>query len=246
MAITNRMTVKEQVGRVENNRKRGLAVRVFDPITGYIVKAAKLFKSSVELRSLIPPANIEVRTPLGLIMNPSVILLTPDEIDAKAAEMDALFEVATPRHPQIEIPEMVALSGGRKIMKGEVSVGLFNQVMEGYKITGHNADALKALLDDPAKAGEALVYVNLHDAREFAKRLSDQTGRKFRIQTEAEWKEGRALLSGVNWTWTTDETEKNSGRFVLRFLSHDDRDLSNPENRFLNDAVRLVEDLTDR
>ncbi len=34
---------------------------------------------------------------------------------------------------EIEIPEMIAISESVSIMKGEVTVGLFNQVMEGYE-----------------------------------------------------------------------------------------------------------------
>jgi hypothetical protein len=240
MAIP-RMTVREQMGRLEGNHGKGLAVRVIDPGTGYIVKAVKLFATSVELRSLIPLANVEVRTPLGVLMNPSGILLTPEEIDAKATEMDALFEVGSSRKPQIEIPEMITLSGGKKIMKNEVTVGLFKQVMAGYEITGHNAGELKALLADPAKAGEALVYVSLNDAREFAKRLSEQTGRRFRVQTEAEWQEGRAQLSGNNWTWT--ETPYDENTFVVRRRGDVNRSLRDPDFRYSISAVRLVEDV---
>ena len=173
-------------------------------------------------------------------MNPSVILLTPDEIDVKAAEMDALFEVATPRHSQIEIPEMIRLSDEVSIMKGEVTVGLFKQVMKGYEITGDKAEQLKGHLAKPAKAGAALVFVSLHDAREFAKRLSELTGRKFRVQTEDEWEQGKAQLSGDNWTWTSDEIE-SSGKFVLRNIRSADPGGNYPEFRFPNSAIRLVE-----
>ncbi len=81
--------------------------------------------------------------------------------------------------------------------------------------------------------------MSLLDAREFASRLSEQTGRKYRVQTEAEWKQARDQLSGNNWTWT--ENKYGEGTFVLRHLNNDNRNNNNPENRYNNNAVRLVE-----
>ena len=140
----------------------------------------------------------------------------------------------------IQIPEMITISPKLSIMRAEITVGLFKQVMEGYAIEGHNADSLKGLLADPKEAGTALTYVNLFDAREFAKRLSVQTGRKFRVQTEAEWEQARNKLSGDYWTWT--ETKYGSGSYVLRRLGGDVRDFIYPGIRYGSRAVRLVED----
>lgn len=149
--------------------------------------------------------------------------------------------LAAVRAKGIKIPEMVVLSDKVSIMEGEVTVGLFRQVMEGYEITGHNAEELKAILADPSRGGEALTYVSLLDAREFASRLSDLTGRKFRVQTEEEWESARDSLSGDHWTWT--ETKNDQSTFVLRRLDYDNRRNFNPENRYSDHAVRLVEDL---
>ncbi|MBI5700452.1 SUMF1/EgtB/PvdO family nonheme iron enzyme [Candidatus Saganbacteria bacterium] len=142
---------------------------------------------------------------------------------------------------QIALPEMIALSQKLSIMKPEVTVGLFKQVMKGYEIIGHNADKLKALIDEPKAAETALTYVRLLDAREFAKWLSAQTGRKFRVQTENEWSKARDQLSGNNWTWT--ETKYSGDTYVLRHLGSDYRDFNGPEDRCSSDAVRLVEDI---
>jgi len=134
-----------------------------------------------------------------------------------------------------------------RIMKGEVTVGLFKQVMQGYEITGHNADKLQAILNDPSQEGKALTYVNLLDAREFAKRLSIITGRKFRVQTEAEWLQAKDQLSGNNWTWTETEyiTVKGEyiGEYVLHSLDDNRRIRLNPAHRSDYTVVRLVDDL---
>jgi hypothetical protein len=54
------------------------------------------------------------------------------------------------------------------------------------------------------------------DAREFAKRLSNLTGRKFRVQTEKDWLAARDRLSGKNWTWTeTKYSDETSEKFVF-------------------------------
>jgi hypothetical protein len=143
---------------------------------------------------------------------------------------------------QIAIPEMVSIYPKLSIMRTEITVGLFKQVMEGYEITGHNADQLKAVLADASKAGHALTYVSLLDAEEFAKRLSAQTGRNFRVQTEDEWLKAGGQLSGSNWTWT-ETPYSGLTYYVLRHLNFDDRLNNDPELRYRDFAVRLVEDL---
>lgn len=145
------------------------------------------------------------------------------------------------------VPEMVDISDKLSIMKGEVTVGLFKQVMQqGYEIKGDNADELKAVLNDPSKEGDDLIYVSLLDAREFARRLSEQTGRKFRVPTEAEWEAAKKLvygqLSGKGWTWTETEIRAGSGLYVLRHLDDVNRYNGYPEDRSDGSAVRLVED----
>ena len=140
----------------------------------------------------------------------------------------------------IEIPEMIDISDKVSIMKGEVTVKLFKQVMGDYTPTGHNADKLIAILDDPSKEGEILTYVSLLDGREVAKRLSALTGRKFRVQKETNFLQALAHLLGNNWTWT--ETKYDENTFVLRYKYCDSRFSNNPENRCGSYALRLVED----
>ncbi|MDD5382435.1 MAG: SUMF1/EgtB/PvdO family nonheme iron enzyme [Candidatus Margulisbacteria bacterium] len=162
-------------------------------------------------------------------------------VDLSISEIGGVSAPAVTRAAIIEPPEMIALSDKLSIMKGEVTVGLFRQVMQGYEITGRNADDLQAILADPSNADNALNFVSLLDGREFARRLSDLTGRKFRVQTEGEWEQAREKLSGDNWTWT--ETKFNDQTFVLRRLGNDGRINFYPEGRFDYIAVRLVEDL---
>lgn len=148
--------------------------------------------------------------------------------------------VVASRVSDIKLPEMINISESVSIMKGEVTVGLFKQVMEGYEITVHNAEELKAILADPSQVRNALTYVSLNDAREFARRLSVHTGRKFRVQTEEEWLAARDGLSGNNYTLT--ETRRRRNEFVHRCLNTD-IELSDYAERRLGDrAIRLVED----
>jgi|GEM_PF-4588023 len=148
---------------------------------------------------------------------------------------------------QIEALTMVPISKNVRIMRDEVTVGLFRQVMRGYVPKGYDADRLQAILncmagaDDPL-TDDPLTYVNLFDAREFAKRLSVLiNGRKLRVPTEAEWMKARNQLSGSNWTWT--ETQDSVNDFVLRHLCNSSRGGAHPEHRYDNLAVRLVEDI---
>ena len=142
----------------------------------------------------------------------------------------------------IKIPEMIRLSDMLSIMKEEVTVGLFKQVMQGYKFSGHYAEGLKEILNDPSQTKQAITHVNLSDAREFAKRLSEQTGRKFRVQTEKEWKQAEHELSGNHWTWT--ETIYEGDDYVLRSRQEPLRGTT-PRTflRFGDTSIRIVEDL---
>jgi hypothetical protein len=145
------------------------------------------------------------------------------------------------RNQEILIPEMISIPGtqGKTIMKFEVSVGLFNQVMEGYEIIGPHAGKLKAILLDSAMQSKPLTYVSYVEARAFAERLSHITDRTFRLQTEAEWRAARDLLSGENWTWT--ETVYSPGAFVLCRLGSDEPDYNYYDLAWSDYAIRLVE-----
>ena len=145
---------------------------------------------------------------------------------------------------QIQLPEMIAISPSLGIMRDEVTVGLFRQVMQEYTFEGHNADKLQAILNGNSGADNALTYVNLFDAGMFAKQLSSLTYRQFRVQTEDEWLMARDRLSGSNWTWTETQYSGSSYvLYVLRCLSNADRSDNYPGLRCNNNAVRLVEDL---
>ena len=151
---------------------------------------------------------------------------------------------------QIELPEMIDM-GNYRIMKAEVTVGLFKQVMQDYKIEGHNADKLKDFLSDPANEEKTVTYVSLIDAEELAKRLSELTGRKFRVQTEAEWLQAKDQLTGNNATWTKTEGRDSGGSsrdssgsiYVLRRLGRAFSGREFPDVRDRVFAIRLVEDL---
>lgn len=179
-----------------------------------------------------------------------------DRLSVLEGRMPAISTPPVVPSVEIEIPEMIRLSEKVNIMKGEVTVGLFKQVMERHNITGHIDINLQRILANPSKAGESVTYVSLLNAQEFAKRLSDLTGRKFRVQTEAEWSAAanetanetanEKRLSGDNWTWTETEAEKGSGLFILRRLGSVIRSIMGPESSFLTFAIRLVEDLPGR
>ncbi len=190
------------------------------PIVGRKIERL-LFDKSMLARTYLPNFMIVALSFSGGI-TPSDVEISPE----LRAELDKI--------------EWIDLGGRSRIMKSEVTIGLFNQVMEGYKITGHNAEKLKALLARPAQESDALTYVSLLDAREFAKRLSDLTGRRFRIPANEEWSITMDRLSGDNYTWT--EKKSNDQMFILRhlFSSHY---FSNPEHRLLSFAIRLVEDI---
>ena len=138
-------------------------------------------------------------------------------------------------------PVMIDVSNKYAIMKGEVTVGLFRWVMEGYEPTGPDADKVRVILADQTQNNVALTHVNLLEAREFAKRLSEQTGRKFRVPTEGEWEfaKNQLQLKGGNCTWTESQ-ESRKGYVVCRLLYG--KDIVHPRVRYHRMAIRLVED----
>lgn len=230
MAIERaRLTVVAQMARQEASRFKGLAVRVKDPRTGYIMKAAKLFAMPVEQRRLIDPSLVEARTPLGILLNPAVILLTPDEIDRQAAAIDAAFEVASPR--RVIIPELVIIPAGTfpvpgsqlfgserqtvdnismsgfKAGKYPVTVAEFRAFVDatGYEITGQGAEELKALLADTNKDRHPVVYINRADREAYKDWTKKTTGENWFILSAAQQEfirrgaEERAYPWGNDW-----------------------------------------------
>jgi hypothetical protein len=83
-------------------------------------------------------------------------------------------------------PEMTAIVAGELyLMRDNVTFGLFNWMMTGYKIVGDRAAKLKALLADPANAEKSITCISLLDKQAFAKRASELTGRIFKVADDA-------------------------------------------------------------
>jgi hypothetical protein len=147
------------------------------------------------------------------------------------------FEIPAPK--MIEIPSMA----GKKIMKDEVTVGLFKEVMAGYKINGSRADELRAILADPSKSNDPVTPVSLFDAQAFAREYGRLRGGQFRVPTDEEVLAAIDMLRGPNRGWT--EMRKHDGTYLLRELGGNSMALSyaRPEERPFNSAFRLIEDI---
>lgn len=202
-------------------------------MSGLIIRRGKNINrvwGSVSQRTIVPGGNINSGDPSK--MRPMM-----------AGDTRPLQELVALRGSQIQFSQMVDIPGmpGKRIMPPEVTVGLFRQAMEGHEFSGHNAKKLIDILANTALAGQPLNYVSKLDGEAFARRLSQQTNRRFRVQTEAEWEAARDLLKGNLWTWT--DTLYSEGYFVLRHLDSADRNSSYPGNRFNDGGLRLVEDI---
>jgi Sulfatase-modifying factor enzyme 1 len=197
------------------------------------------------VKKLINENNVNAAQKLLGKMIPKIIGLN-EQLTKQQVLRSAIFvsTTDTPESKSITTPKMVTISDRLKIMKSEVTVGLFNQVMNGFEFTGNNADNLKLTLNDPSQAKSSITYVSLVDAREFAGRLSNLTGRKFRVQTEKEWltaKDRKYGLLGNNWTWT--ETRYGTRGYFLHSLDNTRRMNYEPETRLRMFSIRLVEDI---
>lgn len=90
---------------------------------------------------------------------------------------------------------------------------------------------------------KAITYVNLLDAREFARRLSKLTDRKFRVCTEGEFEQAQDQLLGIYHNWTETPHRVNSGAFVLRCLGFGVRKGGMLSGRYKHHTIRLAEDI---
>ncbi len=149
------------------------------------------------------------------------------------------------------------------IMKNEVAVGQFKQFVEssGYKIEGHNAQRLLQNLADPSQFHKAVSCVNYFDEEAYAKWLSAQTGREFRIPTEDEWKYAmfyamtycRKDMKDEGFEWTLTKWGK---RYILHSLFVEKKleklrqeapslmpveTIFLPHERYINTCMRLID-----
>lgn len=149
---------------------------------------------------------------------------------------------------QLEIPPMIDVPGlPFRIMKGEVTVGLFSQLVSvGHEITGYNAgDLLNECIG--GASGRYLTYLNLFDGRALAEALSTQTKQNWRIPTSDELLAAQELvghqLSGIHLEWTNTPHPNKAFKdyHFLYSLSPLAFDLYPAHIRCSNNAVRLVE-----
>lgn len=179
--------------------------------------------------------------------------LTParaEEILQKRAQIRSFFA------PELEISEMVEISGSVRVMKAELSVFTFSRAMGsltgGYVIYASGTkenEILKSILDDPKAQNDALTWVNLWDALAVAQRLRELKGRKFKVPTIREMEAAGDRLSGENATWTIST---GMGRPALwKVMGERDGveglhgfvvDTENSTDRLENFAIRLAED----
>jgi hypothetical protein len=233
-----RLTLMEQLSRSPVFEGRSLAL-MHHGQRNYGRRAQDILPN---LPELLTRKDVQVRfyTPAGIVLSADKLIgKKPEEIDAMASRID------TESYPTlIEPPDMVNISDSLAIMREEVSVRLFVDVMRTHDFEGYGAEELfygliNAREDSPA------TYVSINDAREFAKRLSTLTKRNFRVPTANEWQEGRCgkdstgtdlLLSGDHWNLT--ETG------VLCHISRDigERLEQSPWYRHDEYSIRLVED----
>ncbi len=187
--------------------------------------------------------------PLALEIRDAVSgrLLRASEALAAGREIGSVIASAASRALAIIMPEMVTSERlSFNIMKKPVTVEMFRQFVEdsGYKIVGHDADELIALLADPKKSDHALTYVSHGDATAFITWRKEKTGQDLRMPTEDEWLAARSAvgnqLTGGLWDWTQTICGGVAG--VLRSLNYDCQNLCSLWTRYNGPAVRLIED----
>jgi len=189
------------------------------------------------------PLALEKRDPVsGRILRASEVLA------AGAKGLNSVIASAASRALAIIKPEMVTSARlSFNIMKNPVTVAMFRQFVEesGYKIVGHNAKELTALLADPKKSDQALTYVSYKDATAFVDWREGRTGQKLRIPAD-ELLAAKSVvgnqLTGNLWEWTRLVNCRCRITRIICSLRNDDQHDCYPEDRCGHITLRLVED----
>ena len=116
---------------------------------------------------------------------------TWQEYETLRARFDRGYQIETPAHA-------VTLTKPFYMGKFAVTQEQYQQLM------GKNPSAF------PGRAKHPVETVSWNDATEFCKRLSEKTGRSFRLPTEAEWE--YACRAGTTTTYYTGDTETDLAR----------------------------------
>lgn len=181
-----------------------------------------------------------------------------DKLTEIATLQSGIGAIRTPKPrlaDTIKIPEMIDIASNLSIMKYEVTFGFYNQIMNGVIADGPYEVPLRKHLADPLRSETTLFPVSLFDARTFAEKLSEQTGRRFRVPTKdellAKWHElditKKRENRGMHSTLT--ETRSGNGEFFLITIDWNSIDSEKCESVIWsssplvrNGVIRFVED----
>jgi formylglycine-generating enzyme required for sulfatase activity len=124
------------------------------------------------------------------------------------------------------------------IGKFEVTNGQFKAFCDAtrrpYPEAEWSPDGETSLSSFKEQSAYPVVGINWEDALAYCQWLSQQTGKKYRLPTEAEWeKAARGGLEGQNYPWGNEEFD-SGGRYRANCGSESDNDRIRKKDGFLN------------
>lgn len=196
--------------------------------THQILATKPKFKDWRSTVSVSPGETVSVQVAIKLLIDPEMLFVS-----------EGVFEQGNDNGDKDQRPKHQVFISSFEISGGEITNKLYKKFVDA---TGHpppegvgygwHANVYPAGQDD-----YPVVFVSWDDAVAFCKWLSDETGNKYRLPTEAEWEKAALKVSnqfssaGSVWEWCSDWYDPDYYKL---------RDRINPKGPFIGKKIKMM------